>query len=42
MDPAHRLARLLARSVRDERVLDAVAAVPRHRFVPPPERTRAY
>lgn len=42
MDPAHRLARLLARSVRDERVLDAIAAVPRHRFVPPPERTRAY
>jgi protein-L-isoaspartate(D-aspartate) O-methyltransferase len=42
VDPAQGLARLLARSVRDERVLDAVAAVPRHRFVPPGERTRAY
>jgi protein-L-isoaspartate(D-aspartate) O-methyltransferase len=42
VDPAQGLARLLARSVRDERVLDAVAAVPRHRFVPPAERMRAY
>ncbi len=42
MDPAQGLARLLARSVRDQRVLDAVAAVPRHRFVPPAERMRAY
>jgi protein-L-isoaspartate(D-aspartate) O-methyltransferase len=42
VDPAQRLARLLARSVRDERVLDAVAAVPRHRFVPDAERSRAY
>jgi protein-L-isoaspartate(D-aspartate) O-methyltransferase len=41
-DPAKGLARLLARSVHDERVLDAVAAVPRHRFVPPAERSRAY
>jgi protein-L-isoaspartate(D-aspartate) O-methyltransferase len=41
-DPAQGLARLLARSVHDERVLDAVAAVPRHRFVPRPERSRAY
>jgi protein-L-isoaspartate(D-aspartate) O-methyltransferase len=41
-DPAQRLARLLARSVHDERVLDAVATVPRHRFVPPDERARAY
>ena len=42
MDPAQGLARQLARSVRDERVLDAVAAVPRHRFVPHAERNRAY
>ena len=42
VDPAHRLARQLARSVRDERVLAAVAAVPRHRFVPHAERARAY
>ncbi|HEX3688394.1 MAG TPA: protein-L-isoaspartate(D-aspartate) O-methyltransferase [Solirubrobacteraceae bacterium] len=42
MDPAQGLARQLARSVRDERVLDAVAAVPRHQFVPHAERTRAY
>ena len=42
VDPAQGLARLLARSVRDERVLAAVAAVPRHRFVPHAERLRAY
>jgi protein-L-isoaspartate(D-aspartate) O-methyltransferase len=42
MDPAQGLARRLARSVRDERVLGAVAAVPRHRFVPHAERGRAY
>lgn len=42
VDPAQGLARQLARSVRDERVLDAVAAVPRHRFVPHAERARAY
>jgi protein-L-isoaspartate(D-aspartate) O-methyltransferase len=42
VDPAQGLARLLARSVRDERVLAAVAAVPRHRFVPQAERARAY
>jgi len=42
VDPAQGLARRLARSVRDQRVLDAVAAVPRHRFVPPAERMRAY
>jgi protein-L-isoaspartate(D-aspartate) O-methyltransferase len=42
VDPAQRLARLLARSVRDERVLNAVAAVPRHRFVPHAQRARAY
>ena len=38
VDPAQGLARQLARSVHDERVLDAVAAVPRHRFVPHAER----
>jgi protein-L-isoaspartate(D-aspartate) O-methyltransferase len=42
VDPALGLARRLARSVRDDRVLDAVAAVPRHRFVPHAERARAY
>jgi protein-L-isoaspartate(D-aspartate) O-methyltransferase len=42
VDPAQGLARQLARSVGDERVLDAVAAVPRHQFVPHAERTRAY
>lgn len=42
VDPAQGLARHLAQSVRDQRVLDAVAAVPRHRFVPPAERARAY
>jgi protein-L-isoaspartate(D-aspartate) O-methyltransferase len=42
VDPAQGLARHLARSVRDERVLGAIAAVPRHRFVPHAERARAY
>jgi protein-L-isoaspartate(D-aspartate) O-methyltransferase len=42
VDPAQGLARRLARSVRDQRVLEAVAAVPRHRFVPHAERARAY
>jgi protein-L-isoaspartate(D-aspartate) O-methyltransferase len=42
VDPAEGLTRLLARSVHDQRVLDAVAAVPRHRFVPHAERARAY
>jgi protein-L-isoaspartate(D-aspartate) O-methyltransferase len=42
VDAAQGLARSLARTVRDERVLDAVAAVPRHRFVPHAERARAY
>ncbi len=32
----------LAEAVSDERVLSAVAAVPRERFVPEPDRTRAY
>ncbi len=42
MDAAQGLARRLARSVRDERVLDAIGAVPRHRFVPHAERARSY
>ena len=42
VDAAQGLARRLARAVHDERVLDAVAAVPRHRFVPTSERARAY
>jgi protein-L-isoaspartate(D-aspartate) O-methyltransferase len=42
VDPARGLARDLARSVHDQRVLDAVAAVPRHRFVPHANRARAY
>lgn len=42
VDPAQGLARRLARSVKDQRVLAAVAAVPRHRFVPHSERARAY
>jgi protein-L-isoaspartate(D-aspartate) O-methyltransferase len=42
VDPAQGLARRLAGTVRDQRVLAAVAAVPRHRFVPHAERARAY
>ena len=42
MDAALQLARRLAPSVRDERVLRALAAVPRERFVPDEERARAY
>jgi protein-L-isoaspartate(D-aspartate) O-methyltransferase len=42
VDPAQGLARRLAGTVHDQRVLDAVAAVPRHRFVPHAERARAY
>jgi protein-L-isoaspartate(D-aspartate) O-methyltransferase len=42
VDAAQGLARLLAESVHDQRVLHAVAAVPRHRFVPHAERARAY
>jgi len=42
VDAPHELARLLSESVHDRRVLDAVAAVPRHRFVPHAERRRAY
>src|SRR5271167_1773342 len=46
---AHRDERLLmvaeqlrARGIRDERVLDAMARVPRHEFVPPEHRGEAY
>ena len=42
VDPAQGLARRLGRAVHDQRVLDAIAAVPRHRFVPVAERARAY
>jgi protein-L-isoaspartate(D-aspartate) O-methyltransferase len=42
VDPALALARRLAGAVRDQRVLNAIATVPRDRFVPAPERTRAY
>lgn len=33
---------LRARGIRDERVLDAMARVPRHEFVPPEHRDQAY
>jgi protein-L-isoaspartate(D-aspartate) O-methyltransferase len=42
VDPSAALAGALAGSVHDQRVIDAVAAVPRHRFVPRAERARAY
>ena len=42
MDEAARLARSLRPYVRDARVLEAVAAVPRHLFVPAHLRDRAY
>lgn len=42
MDRARELARRLAPAVSDERVLNAVAAVPRERFVPESERGHAY
>jgi protein-L-isoaspartate(D-aspartate) O-methyltransferase len=42
VDPALALARRLAEAVHDERVLSAVAAVPRSRFVPDLELSRAY
>lgn len=42
MDPAAALARRLSAAVHDERVLAAVAAVPRERFVGPDQVTRAY
>ncbi len=42
MSQSARLARLLRASIRDQRVLDAIAAVPRERFVPASEQRRAY
>lgn len=42
MEDARRLARHLAPAVHDERVLRALARVPRQLFVPPDERARAY
>jgi protein-L-isoaspartate(D-aspartate) O-methyltransferase len=42
MDEAQTLAGQLAPAVRDERVLAAIAAVPRHHFVAPELRERAY
>jgi protein-L-isoaspartate(D-aspartate) O-methyltransferase len=42
VDAAQGLAHLLSASVDDQRVLDAFAAVPRHRFVPENDRARAY
>ena len=40
--PAERLARELSAHVRDERVLEAVRAIPRDRFVPPALRAEAW
>jgi protein-L-isoaspartate(D-aspartate) O-methyltransferase len=37
-----RMLDLLRRHIRDQRVIDAMAAVPRERFVPPEMRVRAY
>jgi protein-L-isoaspartate(D-aspartate) O-methyltransferase len=42
MRPAERLVRELAPVIADERVLAAIAAVPREAFVPHPLRARAY
>jgi protein-L-isoaspartate(D-aspartate) O-methyltransferase len=42
MSQAAALADLLRPSISDERVLAAIAATPRHRFVPESERGRAY
>jgi len=42
VDQAAALARRLSAAVRDERVLEAVASVPRERFVPPDQVARAY
>jgi protein-L-isoaspartate(D-aspartate) O-methyltransferase len=39
---AAELARLLRPAISDERVLAAVASIPRERFVPPDQRERAY
>jgi len=42
VDPAHALSRRLRAALRDERVLEAIASVPRDRFVPTDELGRAY
>ncbi len=42
MDPAHALSRRLRAALHDERVLEAIASVPRDRFVPTEELGRAY
>ncbi len=42
MDPAHALSRRLRAAVHDERVLEAIASVPRERFVSEPDLPRAY
>jgi protein-L-isoaspartate(D-aspartate) O-methyltransferase len=42
MSQSARLARLLRASIRDQRVLDAIASVPREQFVPASEQGRAY
>lgn len=41
-DPAQVLVRELRGIVRNERVLDAIATLPRERFVPPDQRAHAY
>ncbi len=40
--PRHRMLRLIRENVRDQRVIDAMAAVPRERFVPRDLRSSAY
>jgi protein-L-isoaspartate(D-aspartate) O-methyltransferase len=42
MTRASALAEFLRPAIRDRRVLAAIAAIPRERFVPAPERSRAY
>jgi protein-L-isoaspartate(D-aspartate) O-methyltransferase len=42
MSQSGELARRLSDSIHDPRVLDAIASVPRERFVPTPERDRSY
>jgi protein-L-isoaspartate(D-aspartate) O-methyltransferase len=42
MTPASELAQQLRRAIRDERVLAAIASIPRERFVPGSELGRAY
>jgi protein-L-isoaspartate(D-aspartate) O-methyltransferase len=42
MDPAHELSRQLSAVISDQRVLAAVAAIPRERFVAPGDLSHAY